>query len=244
FVQFIDGDCEMVDGWLLFAQKHLDDHEKWAIVAGRRKERFPGRSVYNLLCDMEWNTPVGEAQACGGDFMIRSAAFREVAGFNPTVIAGEEPELCYRLRKQGWYIYRLDRMMTLHDAAIERFSQWWMRAVRSGHAYAQGYAMHGSEDERYYLRDSLRIWLWSFILPVCVLFSVSAVDSRLVVLLLIYPFQLIRIALNVNKGVRNWRHSLAYAMFNLIGKVPQVLGQLIFVKRYLVGKKYSIIEYN
>ena len=53
-----------------------------------------------MLCDIEWNTPTGEAKACGGDFMIRKKAFKQVGGFNDTVIAGEEPELCYRLKKR------------------------------------------------------------------------------------------------------------------------------------------------
>jgi hypothetical protein len=31
--------------------------------------------------------------------------------------AGEEPELCVRLRRRGWRILRLDAEMTRHDAA-------------------------------------------------------------------------------------------------------------------------------
>ena len=244
FVQFVDGDCEMVDGWLLFAQKHLTDNSQWAIVAGRRIERFPEQTVYNLLCDIEWNTPVGEAEVCGGDFMARAAAFGEVGGFNPVVIAGEEPELCYRLCRKGWRIYRLDHLMTRHDAAITRFSQWWKRSVRSGHAYAQGYVLHGVEGEGYCLRDSLRIWLWSIVVPAGILLPAVAVDQRYALLFMIYPVQFVRIARSVHNGVGNWRYALVYALFNLVGKWPQLVGQLLFLKRTLAGKRYSIIEYN
>lgn len=56
-VQFVDGDCEVDSGWLPAAQAFLDDHPDVAVVCGRRRERFPQRSVYNLLCDLEWDTP-------------------------------------------------------------------------------------------------------------------------------------------------------------------------------------------
>ncbi len=137
-VQFVDGDCEVDSGWLPAAQAFLDDHPDVAVVCGRRRERFPQRSVYNLLCDLEWDTPIGEAKACGGDALMRVDAFAAVGGFRPELIAGEEPELCVRLRAKGWKVWRLDAEMTLHDAAMTRFSQWWRRSLRAGHAYAEG----------------------------------------------------------------------------------------------------------
>ncbi|NES24118.1 MAG: glycosyltransferase family 2 protein, partial [Symploca sp. SIO3E6] len=101
FVQFVDGDCEIVEGWLVHAQQELESQPEVAVVCGRRRERFPEETIYNKLCDIEWDTPVGEAKACGGDSMMRTKAFQQVEGFNPTLIAGEEPELCVRLRTQG-----------------------------------------------------------------------------------------------------------------------------------------------
>ena len=102
YVQFIDGDCELCDGWLSFAANYLTTDQACAVVAGRRRERFPERTVFNMICDIEWNTPVGKVKSSGGDFMIRKDAFLEVNGFNPTVVSAEEPELCYRLRQRDW----------------------------------------------------------------------------------------------------------------------------------------------
>lgn len=144
FVQFVDGDCEVVSGWLEAARTFLVAHETYAVVCGRRRERFPDRSVYNRMCDEEWDTPVGDAQACGGDAMMRVVALAAVNGYRDGLIAGEEPELCVRLRQSGWRIHRLDQEMTLHDAAMTRFSQWWRRTLRSGHAYAEGAWIHGA----------------------------------------------------------------------------------------------------
>src|SRR5689334_13166902 len=121
FVQFVDGDCEIVDGWLTKAEEFLREHPEFAVVTGRRRERFPGASVYNRICDIEWHTPVGEMHWCGGDTMMRASALRQVNGFDPAFIAGEEPELCVRLRDKGWKIYRLDAEMTSHDADMHHF---------------------------------------------------------------------------------------------------------------------------
>ncbi|MBC7172600.1 MAG: glycosyltransferase family 2 protein, partial [Polyangiaceae bacterium] len=114
FVQFVDGDCEVVRGWLDAARKRLEERPELAVVCGRRRERHPEASIYNRLCDMEWDTPVGDALACGGDAMMRVEAFEKAGGFNPDVIAGEEPELCLRLRMLGYRIERIAHDMTLH----------------------------------------------------------------------------------------------------------------------------------
>jgi glycosyltransferase involved in cell wall biosynthesis len=124
-VQFVDGDCELVDGWIARAVAHLTAHPQAAVVCGRRRERDPESSVYNHLCDLEWDTPIGLAKACGGDALMRVTALDQVGGYNPDIIAGEEPDLCFRLRERGWEIWRIDGDMTLHDAAMTRFGQWW-----------------------------------------------------------------------------------------------------------------------
>ena len=183
-VQFVDGDCEILPGWIAAAAAVLDADTDTAVVCGRRRERFPGASVYNRLCDMEWNTPVGVARACGGDALIRLSAFQQVGGYDPAVIAGEEPELCVRLRAAGWIIRRIDHEMTLHDAAMTRLGQWWKRNVRAGHAYAQGNAMHGGPPERFREREvrSIRVWGVGPIAAAAVLIALLVVGGPAVVL--------------------------------------------------------------
>ncbi|WP_208597684.1 glycosyltransferase family 2 protein [Desulfogranum mediterraneum] len=244
YVQFIDGDCELIPGWLDAAEKHLSTHPSCAIVAGRRKERFPEATLYNFFCDLEWNTPVGEARSCGGDFMVRQSAFNDVNGFNPVVIAGEEPELCFRLRKKGWIIYRLDQLMTVHDAAITHFSQWWKRSMRGGHAYAQGFSLHGQDKERYCLRESSRIWFWAVILPILISLLALSLHPALISLALIYPIQILRMALASDSRILDRRRSLIYAFFIMLGKWPEMVGQLLFIKRKLLMSRLSIIEYG
>lgn len=133
-VQMVDGDCEVVAGWIERAKAELDANPKIAVVCGRRRERFPEASIYNRIADVEWNSPIGEARSCGGDAMFRVSAFQEAGGYDNSVVAGEEPELCQRLREKGWKVFRIDAEMTIHDSAMTRFAQWWKRSVRSGYA--------------------------------------------------------------------------------------------------------------
>ncbi len=160
YVQLVDGDCELVAGWLDRAIATLEAEPQLAMVCGRRRERHPDASPYNRLCDHEWNTPVGLVPTCGGDAAVRTVAFRQVDGFDPSLIAGEEPDLCHRLRLRGWRIRRIDCDMTIHDAAITRIRQWWQRNRRSGYATAQAMAMRG-EHERRLRRQVVSNLLWA-----------------------------------------------------------------------------------
>ena len=241
YVQFVDGDCEVVHGWLSRAAQFLNTHSDVAVVCGRRRECFPERSVYNMLCDIEWNTPVGLAKSCGGDAMMRIEAFEQAGGYRDSLIAGEEPELCVRLRAAGWKLWRLDEEMTLHDAAITRFGQWWKRAKRCGYAYAEGAYLHGAPPERHRVRESRRVWTWGLVIPIltAILFAWLGIPGLL--LLLAYPVQVIRLAM---RGTLSFRANWWYALFLALGKFPEMTGQLEFLYNRLSGKTARLIEYK
>ncbi len=244
YVQFVDGDCELIADWMPQALAYLDAHPEVVAVCGRRRERFPERSVFNLLCDQEWDTPVGEARACGGDAMMRVSAFQRAGGYREDLIAGEEPELCVRLRQAGGQIWRLPLEMTLHDAAMLRWSQWWKRTVRAGFAFAQGAAIHGAPPERHWVRESRSAWVWGLGLPV-VLLVLSALSPWLglwlIGLWLIYPLQVARLSL---RGVGLPAARRARAVFLVLGKFAEAFGQLKFMAHRLAGRRASLIEYK
>ncbi|MEM9218714.1 MAG: glycosyltransferase [Cyanobacteria bacterium P01_F01_bin.150] len=243
FVQFVDGDCEVVEGWLAVAHQALMEHESWAVVCGRRREKFPHQSVYNLLCDLEWDTPIGEAGSCGGDFLIRVDAFKQINGFNPGLIAGEEPEMCVRLRQQGWRIWRLDHEMTLHDAQMTNFGQWWKRAKRTGHAFAEGSSLHGSSEQRHWVRETRSLWFWGVVVPTAALASASLTHGLGLVLLLAYPLMVVRISAR-HCSKMQLKPALLYALSCVIGKFAQASGAIQFLWNRLSGKRSSLIEYK
>jgi len=241
YIQFVDGDCEIAATWLPLAAAYLASHGDVAVVSGRRRERHPERSVFNMMCDLEWNTPVGEARYCGGDALMRIGAYAQVGGFRADLIAGEEPELCVRLRAAGWRIWRLDAEMTLHDADMTRFSQWWIRTLRTGYAFAQGAALHGAPPERHWMREARSARVWGGMIPamVLVLFLIRWEWSLL--LLCAYPLQVAHIALKGGGAAReNWLH----AVFLVLGKFPEALGQVKFLWRSVSGGPARLIEYK
>lgn len=241
YVQFVDGDCEVVAGWFEQSAAFLDSHENVAVVCGRRREREPDRSIYNWLCDIEWNTRVGETRTCGGDAMMRADIFAKVGGYDAGLIAGEDPELCMRMRAAGWRVWRLDAEMTVHDAAMTRFSQWWRRALRAGYAYAQGAHLHGVPPERHYVWEARRAWLWGIWLPLACIAAGLAFGPWGWGSLLIYPLQVLRQTMRNSGPLRD---RAALALFQVLARFPEGLGEIKFLFNRLLGRRARLIEYK
>jgi glycosyltransferase involved in cell wall biosynthesis len=240
FVQFVDGDCEIVDGWLRGALEFLRSKTQVAAAFGRRRERFPERSVYNRLCDQEWDRPVGRTRNCGGDVMMRAAALSAAGGYRDELIAGEEPELCVRLRAAGWEIWRLPLEMTLHDAAMTRFGQWWKRAMRGGFAFAEGAWLHGAPPERHGVSQTRSAVLWGVALPI-VIVVLSVWQPAALWLLLAYPLQVLRLALRDGIGDPARR---VRALFYVLSRFPEAQGVLKFWADRLRQRRSALIEYK
>ncbi len=242
YIQFVDGDCELMNGWLAEAREFLESHPEVVAVCGRRRERFPELSVYNRMCDLEWDTPIGQARAFGGDVMIRFAEFQKVGGYRSDLIAGEDPELAIRLRQAGGQIWRIDAEMTLHDVAMTRFSQWWRRSVRAGYAYALGASIHGAPPERHWVRESRRSLIWGFFIPALGLMG-AFMGYFFISLAVIFIFLLQWIRLFIRgRGDRSLR--LASATFLIVGKFAEFMGQIRFLWHRLVRQQSRLIEYK
>lgn len=242
-VQFLDGDCELIDGWLEAAEAFLRANGDYAMVCGRLKERHPDASVYNFLCDQEWNTPVGDAKACGGNTMVRASAFQAVDGFNPLLIAGEEPELCVRLRQKGWRMRRLDQAMAYHDADMHHFSQWWQRSKRAGYAFAEGAAMHGAPPESHWVKERNRALAWGLGLPLAaVALAPVTLGASITTAAAIYPTNWLRMAWKLKKDGR--ARPLSEATFLSLGKFAEARGALEYYRRRLRNEEATLIEYK
>jgi GT2 family glycosyltransferase len=244
FVQFVDGDCELVAGWFERARAVIESRPEVVVVCGRRRERYPDRSIYNRLADIEWNTPVGEAKYCGGDAMIRVEAFRQVGGFNSALIAGEEPELCVRLRQNGGVVLRIDAEMSLHDIAMTRFRQFWKRTERTGFAFAEGAAMHGTLPERHWVHPVRSIAFWGVALPMTIFALAWSTRGASLLLGLAYPLQVFRVALRSHAAGMPWRDSWLYGAACVLGRFPNAIGALSYWCSRLLGRRQTLIEYK
>jgi len=245
YVQFIDGDCEVVSDWLDAAVEELDRSPDVVAVCGWRSERFPERSVFNRICDVEWhNGPVGDTPAFGGDVMIRIAALRQLGGYDPQVIAAEDDELGIRLRKAGGRLVRLDRNCTVHDANMHRPSEWWRRAKRCGYAYAQVSALHGAPPERKFVRERRRVVLWGFALPASAVALAPLTLGLSCIALTRYPVTGVRTAIQTRKRGFPLSHSVAWGVSCALSPFPEFVGVAKYHLDLWRNRRPEIIEYK
>ncbi len=241
YVQFVDGDCELAIGWTNKAIAFLERRIEVAAVCGRLRERYPERSVYNWLCDKEWDHPPGEIRACAGNVMMRTQALSSVNGYREDLIAGEEAELCVRLRQANWQIWRLEDDMALHDAAMTHFWQWWRRSTRAGYAFANGSYLHGSSPERHFVRETRRIIVWGMVLPVACVALTIAFPRLGWLAWQVYPLQLLRLIFR-NRGSFVDRRRLAW--FNLLARFPEAIGLARFWRDLIFNHQPRLIEHK
>lgn len=252
FIQFIDGDCELAAAWVAKAMAALDADPTLCAVFGRRRERFPNASFYNALCDDEWDVPVGLVQACGGDVLFRAAALLQVGGYDKTLIAGEEPDLCLRLGREGWRVRCIGEEMTLHDADIHHARQQWMRARRAGHAFAEHVSRHGVEAFQSWRRERNSFVVWAAVIPLLifitgligVLTGAWPLIGLMALLAALYPAQVLRIAVRKWRAGFSGRFAFNYGLWMILGKFAQFGG----LARYYWGRGRrrpgGLIEYK
>lgn len=253
YVQFIDGDCVLAPDWLPLAAGALRKDPTLAAVCGRLRERFPEASIYNRIAEIGWDAPTGEVLSCGGLFMVRASAFLEVGGFDPSVLAGEEPELCGRLRERGGRVLRLPELMASHDAAMFSFRQWWKRQLRAGRFDMDiTRRFHTAPMERF-RRDVhvARIWgvgLPLFTVAICwIVGSTLGLWAALIACLAclgVLPLQVLRVARRTYKGGYPLGVSLAYGALTVVSKWAHIVGQLWYIRDQFEGRGAVLIEYQ
>ena len=245
YVQFVDGDCELAATWPDIALSFFDNNPNTCAVFGRLRERYPNMSVYNFLCDVEWDVPVGEATAFGGVVMMRAGPLHRSGGYRDDLIAGEEPELAVRLRAAGWRIMRLDAEMSTHDAAMTRFSQWWRRHLRSGFAFAQGAALHGQSSEQHWIWEARRAVIWGIAFPsACMAITLASIPfgGWGALAWLLFPLQMLRLSLR--GGLRPFRERALISMFQVLSRFPEAQGWIKFKAQRWRGTRQVLIEHK
>jgi glycosyltransferase involved in cell wall biosynthesis len=253
YIQFVDGDCEVRPDWMPRARRELESNESLGAVCGRRRERFPRRSIYNRLIDIEWNTPPGPALAVGGDAMFRLKAFDAVGGYDPTVMAGEEPQLCLRIRHSHYTILRIEAEMTLHDADITRFSQWWRRHVRAGYGTLDVNRRFQVDGERLFGKMVRSAPIWALAWPAAIILAAliagiargpAAAIIAAAVVFAALPLQVIRLTARALLHGMPPRLALAFASMTMLSKWAWFRGQIKYYLDRSRGRGLELIEYK
>jgi cellulose synthase/poly-beta-1,6-N-acetylglucosamine synthase-like glycosyltransferase len=248
FVLFLDGDTILAPDFVARAIASFDD-QRIAVVCGNRREIDTKASWYNRALDLDWISPAGPADYCGGDALIRRSVLVAVNGYDESLIAGEEPEMCARIRGLGYTVLHLDEPMTGHDLAITKFSQYWKRAFRTGHAYA--------EVSRHLRRSATPLWereakanlLRASLLLTLLLaaLAATALFRSLIPLVLgaaLIAALVIRTAAKNGWKSDNWVTRLLYGLHSHLQQLPIFFGQLSFWRDHSKGTRRQLIEYK
>jgi cellulose synthase/poly-beta-1,6-N-acetylglucosamine synthase-like glycosyltransferase len=247
-VLFLDGDTvlhpEFVAGSLI-----AFDNPAVAVVWGHRRETLATHSLYNRVLDLDWIYPPGETAFCGGDALFRRSTLEATGGYDGTLIAGEEPELCRRILALGQRILHVDRPMTGHDLGITRFAQYWRRAARAGHAYAEVSARFALTTEPFWLQESRRNVMQALVLMVSPLAGVAAsLWLQSAWPLLVIGLALIGLVLRTAWKAR-WRSTdrlavLLYGIHSQFQQIPIFVGQVGFWRNRRRGRRAGLVEYK
>jgi cellulose synthase/poly-beta-1,6-N-acetylglucosamine synthase-like glycosyltransferase len=247
-VLFLDGDTILEPGFVAKCIEEFSD-PRVAVVFGNRREISPRSSIYNRVLDLEWTAPSGEVEFCGGDALIRREVLERVDGFDERLIAGEEPEMCRRMRALGFTILHVDRPMTGHDLAITRFSQYWRRAVRTGYAYAEVSARFRNSDLPLWGREArhnLAHGIGLLGIGVCV--PLLSLATRSIVPAIAAAVVLAALAIRTAMRFR-WKTNdrialFLYALHSQLVHIPLLFGQLKYRRDRFFGRTAELIEYK
>jgi GT2 family glycosyltransferase len=254
YVLFLDGDTildpNFVRTGLAAFENGPGSHESdIAVVFGHRREIATDDSIYNRVLDLDWIWPLGELDFCGGDALIRRSALEAVDGYDDTLIAGEEPDMCRRMRGLGWRILHIDAPMTGHDMAMHSFGQYWRRATRTGHAYSEVSARFADTDEQFWTADSKRNYIHAAVVaatPVAVVLGATVMRPAIPVL----GAAAFWTAVIVRSTRRTaWKQApaatrVAYAVHSHVQQVPIAVGQLTERSLRRRGRRQGLIEYK
>jgi len=258
-ILFLDGDTILHPDFVAASLPDLTGNI--AVVWGHRREIHPEASIYNAVLDLDWIYAPGPTLYCGGDALFRRSVLTATNGFDETLIAGEEPELCRRIAALGFTILHVDRPMTGHDLAITRFSQYWKRNTRAGHAYAEVSAQLALRGETFWVEESRRnrnrVFAWTGI--ICLYIAISIILQPryeatgelflyvIAPILVWYAFLLLIVLRSAYKA--RWKSKNKFKLFlygihSHLQQIPIYYGQLQYKWNRHRGKRAQLLEYK
>ena len=231
FFLFLDGDTMLDPEFVKSALPYFSDLQI-AVICGNREESDLQGSTFHRIFNLDWNPPSGDILSCGGDALFRSEAFRGVSGFDDDLQAGEEPDLCRRLRGEGWKIRGLDIPMTTHDLNMHHFGQYWRRSIRTGYAYAEVSARYTQTKDPLWKKESYHNVLKIFSYLIFLLITAIAVYKwgplYILILPLIIALFVAKTTLDAYKKCHDLRLSLIYGIHSHFQHIPIFIGQMKF----------------
>ena len=247
-ILFLDGDTVLHPSFPRIACHAFSDDKSIAAVWGHRRELYPEQSLFNRVLDLDWIYPAGLTEFCGGDVLMRRAALLETGGYDEALIAGEEPELCRRIRAHGFKILHVDHPMTHHDLAITSWRQYWKRALRAGHAYAEiSERFRNSDDSFWSSERNANVRRGSFWI---ISFAASVVASVRLGIAPVAFWLVLVLTLSLRSSLRaRWKSEDLFTLFlygihSHLQQIPIFVGQLRYAIAKYRNSNTRLIEYK
>jgi hypothetical protein len=135
--------------------------------------------------------------------------------------------------------------MGWHDAAMTRFTQWWKRMKRPGHAHCKGMEMYGRRDGAHHVREIRSVWFWAVGVPAMAAGLAWPTGGWSLLLLGVYPLQMARIFLRARRrqGLSG-TDATVFAVSCVLAKFPALVGQVEYYRLKSQGRGVGIIEYK
>ncbi len=255
YVLFLDGDTILAPGFVNAALRELRAQPDVAVVWGHRREIAPEASIYNRVVDLDWIYRAGYTKACGGDAVMRRTALEAVGGYDATLLAGEEPDMCRRMRGVGWKILHIDEPMTMHDMAMYRFGQYWKRSQRTGYAYAQLADRYRNTPDPIWSGDQKRNFVrgtfWPLSLGIALLASVFLLWMRSVWVGIPLVLWIVLFFLASWRSARKlrWKNASAGTLMlagihSHLQQTPIMLGQIQYLRDKARSHQRGLMEYK
>jgi len=122
FVLFLDGDMEVLPGWLGKALCSMRESPRAGVMMSTQMIGMLPPAVGDITSPPEKVrlSPPREVSfasfVAGGAALYRRSVLEQVGTFNPYLKSDEEPELCLRIRQAGYRILLVDNPMVRHFA--------------------------------------------------------------------------------------------------------------------------------
>lgn len=242
-IQFLDADTTVHPQWLQTALPYL--HDTVAAVTGRIIERHPEKNIFHIIGNMEWSISAGSrgheflegpCAVFGGIVLAFKDAIIQAGAYDESLVAGEDPDISYRVRKNGWTIYRIPSDMVDHDLNMNTFGQYWKRAFRSGHAYAEIGLRYRKEKEKFFMRQLIRICLGATVPAILFVLSIllrrMSLGAVLSLMIACRPFSKI---FKFRASIGSLKKAALYCAHLSFVVYPQFIGVLRYLMTSVTG---------
>ena len=145
FIYLVDGDMQLLDGFLPLALAFLRAHPAIAGVAGRVVEMNLENPEYQTRKDLWALGQPGPSNRLDGGGLYRREAIEDVGYFsNRNLHSYEEFDLAARLRSRGWELWRMPLDAVSHYGHETPALQLLWRRWRSGYLWGLGELLRAS----------------------------------------------------------------------------------------------------